>query len=65
MRRTPEGWACSCDGAEFESDSLHEAISDAVGHQRGEALRLHANSHDSIERWVSDQAVRIEREAAG
>ena len=64
MRRTADGWQAACEARAYESDSLFEAISDAVGHQRGEALRLHAHSHDSIERWVSEQASRIEREAA-
>lgn len=62
MRRSAERWIATCDGGEHESASLLEAIRDAVGHARGEALRLHPGSYESIEQWVVEQAERIERE---
>ena len=63
VERTAEGWAARCDGREYESESLVDALRDAVGHAHGEALRLHARSYESIEQWVVEQAGRIEREA--
>ncbi len=65
MRRTDEGWSASCNGSDFEGEDLTDVLRDAVGHDRGEALRLHAHSHEQIEQWVVEQAARIEREAAG
>lgn len=65
MRRTEEGWAAVCgDGEEYASESLVEAIRDAVGHERGESLTLGAGTHRSMEQWVLEQAARIERESA-
>lgn len=63
VRRTADGWTARCNGGEYGSASLLDAIRDAVGHARGEALRLDVHSFASIERWVVDQASRIEREA--
>lgn len=64
MRRTDHGWAAACDdGREYEDESLHDAIRDAVGHERGESLTLHVRAHDAVTAWVAEQAARIEREA--
>ena len=65
VRQTADGWSASCNGSDFEGDDLTEVLRDTVGHDRGEALRLHAGSHAQIEEWVVEQAARIEREAAG
>ncbi|HSP72689.1 MAG TPA: hypothetical protein VLN26_09990 [Gaiellaceae bacterium] len=64
MRRTQGGWAAACDdGREYESESLRDAIRDAVGHERGESLLLRRDAHDALTVWVAEQAERIEREA--
>jgi hypothetical protein len=65
VRQTESGWAASCNGEEHEGVDLTGVLRDAVGHDRGEALRLHAHSHRQIEQWVVEQAARIEREADG
>jgi hypothetical protein len=63
VRRTENGWHASCDGSEFESDRLADAMRDAVGHERGETLQLGRSAHDAIAAWVAEQSARIEREA--
>lgn len=63
MRRTGEAWTAVCgDGDEYESDRLHDAIRDAVGHERGEALTLQVTAHNALSAWVAEQAAQIEAE---
>lgn len=64
VRRAHGGWAAACDdGRDYESESLTEAIRDAVGHERGESMLLHFGAHDALTTWIAEQAERIEREA--
>lgn len=66
VRRTDGGWAAACDdGDEYASESLHDAIRDAIGHERGESLLLQRNAYEALTAWVAQQASRIEREAGG
>ena len=65
MRRTKSGWCAACDGEEFESERLADAMRDAVGHERGETLQLGRDTHESMTAWVAEQSARIEREAEG
>lgn len=63
MRRADDAWTAVCgDGREYASGSLHDAIRDAVGHERGEALTLQLSAHDALTAWVAEQAARIEAE---
>jgi hypothetical protein len=63
VRRTESGWVAACDGDEFESERLADAMRDAVGYERGETLQLGRSTHDTIAAWVAEQSARIEREA--
>ncbi len=65
MRRTSTGWIAACEGRDYEHAAIEDAIRDAVGHERGETLQLGAATHESIGSWVTEQARRIEQEAAG
>lgn len=63
MRRADGAWTAVCgDGDEYENASLHDAIRDAVGHERGEALTLQLSAHRTVTAWVAEQAARIEAE---
>jgi hypothetical protein len=63
VRRADGIWTAVCgDGDEYDSESLHDAIRDAVGHERGEALTLQLSAHDAVTAWVAEQAARIESE---
>jgi len=63
VRRTDSGWCASCNGEDFETERLADAIRDAVGHQRGETLQLGRETHATIEAWIAEQSARIEQEA--
>jgi hypothetical protein len=63
VRREDDRWTAVCgDGREYADESLHDAIRDAVGHERGEALTLRLSAHDALSAWVAEQAARIQAE---
>jgi hypothetical protein len=59
VRRAGDLWCVSCDGSEAEDPHLIEALRDAVGHERGEALLLGAGPNASIEQWIRETAAHI------
>jgi hypothetical protein len=64
VRRVEHGWQATCDDEEpREDEELVQALRAAVGHERGETLTLGRQAHDETERWIVEQARRIERES--
>ena len=59
VKRRGRRWLARCGSKEAASEALTEAIRDALGYDRDEALAT-ATTPAQLERWIADRAAEIE-----